>query len=67
MYYIELIQNKNKVMVNMANVLFIEPNVTGASVHIGKHTLYVSNSYEEIQDILLKRQGGIINSVRLTK
>lgn len=67
MYYIELTQSGSRIMVNMATVLFIEPNTMGASIHIGKHVLYVDNSYEEIQDILFRRQGGIINSVKLTK
>lgn len=67
MYYIELTQSGSRIMVNMATVLFIEPNTVGASIHIGKHTLYVDNSYEEIQDILFRHQGGIINSVKLTK
>lgn len=67
MYYIELVQNESKLMVNMDAVAFIEPNTMGASIHIGKHTLYVNNSYEEIQDILFRHQGGIVSPVRLTK
>ena len=67
MYYIELVQSGSRIMVNMDAVAFIEPSTTGASIHIGKHVLYVDNSYEEIQDILFRHQGGIINSIKLTK
>lgn len=67
MYYIELTQSGSRIMVNMDAVAFIEPSAIGVSIHIGKHVLYVDNSYEEIQDILFRRQGGIINSVKLTK
>ena len=67
MYYIELTQSGSKIMVNMDAVAFIEPSAIGVSIHIGKHVLYVDNSYEEIQNILFRRQGGIVSPVRLTK
>ena len=67
MYYIELTQSGSRIMVNMDAVAFIEPNAMGVSIHIGKHVLYVDNSYEEIQDILFRRQGGIVSPVKLTK
>lgn len=67
MYYIELKQDESRVLINMDTVAFIEPNTVGASIHIGKHILYVDNSYGEIKDILFRRQGGGMNPVRLTK
>lgn len=67
MYYIELKQDDSRVLINMDTVAFIEPNAAGSSVHIEKHTLYVNNSYEEIKDILFRRQGGGMNPMRLTK
>lgn len=66
--YMELTQNGYKMLVNMNNVLFIEPSALGSSVHIGEHTLVVDDDYEKIRD-LLKHQGGIVSPVpvRLTK
>lgn len=65
--YMELTQNGYKILVNMNNVLFIEPSALGSSVHIGGHTLVVDDDYEKIRSILLKHQGGIVSPVRLTK
>lgn len=62
----ELTQNGYKILVNMNNVLFIEPSALGSSVRIGEHTLMVDDDYEKIRD-LLKHQGGIVSPVRLTK
>ena len=67
MYYIELTQNGDKIMVNMDNVLSIEPSAIGTSVYMEKRILCVDESYEEIRNILFKHQGGIISPVRLTK
>lgn len=64
--YMELTQNGYKILVNMNNVLFIEPSALGSSVHIGEHTLVVDDDYEKIRSILLKHQGGV-SPVRLTK
>jgi len=65
--YMELTLNESKVLVNMNNVLFIEPSALGSSVHIGERILCVEESYEEVRGILLKHQGGIVSPVRLTK
>ena len=62
----ELTQNGYKILVNMNNVLFIEPSALGSSVHIGGHTLVVDDDYEKIRD-LLKHQNKIINPIKLTK
>ena len=64
--YMELTQNGYKILVNMNNVLFIEPSALGSSVHIGGHTLVVDDDYEKIRD-LLKHQNKIINPIKLTK
>lgn len=68
--YMELTLNESKVLVNMNNVLFIEPSALGSSVHIGERgerILCVEESYEEVRGILLKHQGGVVSPVRLTK
>lgn len=65
--YMELTQNGYKILVNMNNVLFIEPSALGSSVHIRGHTLVVDDDYEKIRSILLKHQSGIVSPVRLTK
>lgn len=67
MYYIELKQDDSRVLININTITFIKPNEAGSSVHIGRHVLYVNNSYEEIKDLLFRRQGGVMNPMRLMK
>lgn len=60
MFYIELEFNGQTVMVNMDEVLYFTPDgnrSNGAIVYMPRHTLFVGNSYEEIRDKVIKRQG----------
>ena len=59
MFYLQLEWNHNPVMVNMDEVIFFVPDNenNGAIIHMLKNTLFVSNSYEEIRDKVIKRQG----------
>lgn len=59
MFYLQLEWNHNPVMVNMDEVIFFVPDNenNGAIIHMPKNTLFVSNSYEEIKDKVIKRQG----------
>ena len=60
MFYIELEFNSQTVMVNMDEVLYFTPDgnrSNSAIVYMPRHTLFVGNSYEEIRDKVIKRQG----------
>lgn len=59
MFYLSLEMNHSEVMVNMDEVLYFTPDNenTGSIIYMPRHTLFVSNSFEELRDKVTKRQG----------
>ena len=59
MFYLNLEMNHSEVMVNMDEALYFTPDSEniGSIIYMPRHTLFVSNSFEEIRDRVVKRQG----------
>ena len=52
MFYLNLEMNHSEVMVNMDEALYFTPDSEniGSIIYMPRHTLFVSNSFEEIRD-----------------
>lgn len=59
MFYLNLERNHSEIMVNMDEVLYFTPDSenSGSIIYMPRSTLLVSNSFEEIKDKVVKRQG----------
>lgn len=59
MFYLNLELNHNEVMVNMDEALYFTPDSenVGSIIYMPRNTLFVSNSFDEIRDKVIKRQG----------
>lgn len=59
MFYLNLEMNHSEVMVNMDEALYFTPDSEniGSIIYMPRNTLFVSNSFEEIRDRVVKRQG----------
>lgn len=57
MFFIELSLKGSPIMVNMGKVTAFEPKESGAMLRVHGTVIIVENSYEEIRDRVVKKQG----------